>query len=533
MDTGGHPGVRSLLARFENQQANTTSPPSRGRSPVGSDTPGSTRPLSKVRASFIAVDGAVQSSPVANLRRSASTRSDSPAAPVRVRSFNSEEMEGAVQTPLASTPPSNGADTVSNAKNSANSEAPVKSLQSPIRATMQPSSTAKENNPPSAAPAKATSAAPKEKAPSATGPKSSVKQKPSANQAVSKPDNSKPVRTSKPAASSAAKEPTRKPSRAALNTTAKPSTRQPRSSMPAAKTTKPARLPSSATTPSLSSAAKSSTNGPTRKPSVPSRANNTTTSTTRKQSALASVSNERPSSRTSNRSTKPVDEGFLARMMRPTASSARKVHDKVDPKNPPGAKTTRTASKSVPKPASRAAKPKAQTSASAPSKEGSVDVHSQEASTQGDPPAGSAMSTSSIGIDGTAEWVEQHAIPSVPEEEVAAPQEPKDSVTNVAAETTEDAPQELAASEQSKDTATAEAVADEEKRTEPENNGTVPEAEPTHETTPQTIEHASEPASKTDEVIKVDAQSPTEDASDNAPHKPEELVEGVEKLSVA
>ncbi|OJJ46910.1 hypothetical protein ASPZODRAFT_1849428 [Penicilliopsis zonata CBS 506.65] len=63
-DTGAHPGVRSLLARFENNsQNNTPSPPSRGRSPVDSDNPDS-RPLSKVRASFVAVER-ITSSPSA------------------------------------------------------------------------------------------------------------------------------------------------------------------------------------------------------------------------------------------------------------------------------------------------------------------------------------------------------------------------------------------------------------------------------------------------------------------------------------
>lgn len=539
MDTGGHPGVRSLLAKFETQQANTTSPPSRGRSPVGSDTPGSTRPLSKVRASFIAVDGAVQSSPVSSLRRSASTRSDSPAAPVRMRSFNSEEMEGPVKTPLASTPPGNGIDVTSNAKTSPKPEEPVKSLQSPIRVTKEASPTAKENKPPTPAPAKTATATPKEKAPPAPAPKPSpVKPKTVANNMATKPENSaKPVRSAKPAAGATDKEPARKPSRAALNTASKPTTRPPRASMPATNAIKSARLPSSATTPSLSStaksgtnAAKSGTNGPTRKPPVQSRTNNSTSSTTRKPSALASVANERPSSRTSN---KPVDEGFLARMMRPTASSARKVHDKVEPKNPSGTKTTRTASKPVPKPTSRSTKSKAQTSAaSAHSKEESVEVHSPEASTQGDVPVKTTTPTSSLGHAGTAEWVEQHAIPSVPEEEVSAPEETKESAgPEVATELTNDAPQEPAPStEEPKDTVPVEDAVTEDAK--PENNGILSEAEPKQDIIHESVEPASDPAPKPEEVDAV-AQPPTENASDNAASKPEELTDGVEKLSLA
>ncbi|KAK4692091.1 hypothetical protein P7C71_g5042, partial [Lecanoromycetidae sp. Uapishka_2] len=48
-------GVASLRARFE-QNGEKTSPPSRGRSPAGSVTSDSSRPLSKVRTSFVAVE---------------------------------------------------------------------------------------------------------------------------------------------------------------------------------------------------------------------------------------------------------------------------------------------------------------------------------------------------------------------------------------------------------------------------------------------------------------------------------------------
>lgn len=57
------------------------------------------------------------------------------------------------------------------------------------------------------------------------------------------------------------------------------------------------------------------------------------TKPSRQSLAPSTHQNERPSSRAS---TKPSDEGFLARMMRPTASSSSKTHDKVEvPKTPP------------------------------------------------------------------------------------------------------------------------------------------------------------------------------------------------------
>lgn len=44
---------------------------------------------------------------------------------------------------------------------------------------------------------------------------------------------------------------------------------------------------------------------------------------------------ERPKSRMSIAGGKAPDEGFLARMMRPTASSASKTHERVEVKTPP------------------------------------------------------------------------------------------------------------------------------------------------------------------------------------------------------
>ena len=63
-------GVRNLLARFEAKSENTP-PPSRGRSPVSSERGRSTssRPLSKVRTSFVAVERSGQMGPVLGVRK--------------------------------------------------------------------------------------------------------------------------------------------------------------------------------------------------------------------------------------------------------------------------------------------------------------------------------------------------------------------------------------------------------------------------------------------------------------------------------
>ena len=126
--------------------------------------------------------------------------------------------------------------------------------------------------------------------------------------------------------------------------------------------TRPQRLPASATAPTAASAAKLGGNPVSRSPS---RASTAPTSLNRKPSTLkkdataphtggptpASASGikkkasrpslpagthpDRPKSRGSTVGSKAPDEGFLARMMRPTASSACKVHEKIEPKSPP------------------------------------------------------------------------------------------------------------------------------------------------------------------------------------------------------
>ncbi|KAF7589291.1 hypothetical protein BBP40_004511 [Aspergillus hancockii] len=411
-NTGAHPGVRSLLARFENNNTsnsnpNNTSPPSRGRSPVGSEHSDS-RPLSKVRASFVAVNGATQSSPVAGLR-SASSHSDSPIAPPsRVRSFNSDDLNAPLKSPLSSSPTSNGlgyeqpaneiklGETVEPAFPQATPLVKVAESQAK-EATLshnpEPEPTRTAPTAPSSKKTKAVTKRPStiqvDKITSANKPATKTTSStalkspahPRTPTSPAKPNNaraSRAARSPKPTTTRASsKPPTTKPSRTTLNTETKTVSRPVRSSMPArevskstassaARTgkpepkppTKPARLPASATTPTLSSVSKGGATSATasnlsRKPSTLKNATSGTHRTTtptassvRKQTSQPSLqrqpAHERPHSRVSNISSKAVDEGFLARMMRPTASSANKAHEKVDVKSPPRpSRTTR------------------------------------------------------------------------------------------------------------------------------------------------------------------------------------------------
>ncbi|KAL3494922.1 hypothetical protein BJX62DRAFT_20577 [Aspergillus germanicus] len=389
-DTGAHQGVKSLLARFENSQQKVASPPPRDRSPAGSES------LSKVRASFIAVEGGTPSSPVLGLRR-VDGITDSPLPPPRMKSFGSEDLDGSVKSNGSPPPPTNGLGSAPKVNESEKKEIVAETVDTKGKQKVveEVSSATKENQPI----AKPTTPAP---GLSATRPARTVAKKPSnvhiskaasttkpASQApsskapgqprtptsASKPDSEKPTRatrTSRPSTTTtlkpdAPKAPVHKPSRTSLATAAKTSTRPSRSSTPArevaksttrssdvrsSSTARPARLPASITAPNLSSSRLSTTGGTTstltRKPSslkgatatTRQRAITPTASSVRKQpSRSPPQSGDRSSSRMST--TKPVDESFLARMMRPTASSANKAHEKIEVKSPPRAKVTR------------------------------------------------------------------------------------------------------------------------------------------------------------------------------------------------
>ncbi|KAF9893619.1 hypothetical protein FE257_010931 [Aspergillus nanangensis] len=565
MDPGGHPGVRSLLARFENQKASSTSPPSRGRSPAASDTPGSTRPLSKVRASFVAVDGAVQSSPVAGLRRSASTRSDSPAPPARVRSFCSDELEVAsLKSPLSPAPTSNGAGAAPLKPTEQvpdNTTQETLELVPALKAQPQVSSVANKENRPDLTPsAKTDTASQKGKTTPMPAPKSSsTKAKTSATKADTD-KSSKPTRPVKPA-----REITHKPSQTTLNTANKTATRTTtrpaRSSMPttgaakstASSTTKTARLPGSATTPNLAApktastaAAKStlSRKPSSLKPSNQPRAITPTASTSRKQAPRTAgrQSAERPNSRVSNGSSKPVDEGFLARMMRPTASSASKAHEKTDVKSPPKGNARPAVKKAAPKPAPRLAKAKAESEklqaqvVAEPSKpkEELVEVSAPAPALEEAPVE---TSETDANLDETAEWVEQHGPPSVAEE-VATSEEAKETITPEVVESVKDNALEVspdleeAIEEPSLAAEANTTVLEQSTDIDLEVTSTPSKPDEILGTAPEALADKSPDAvpSPPDELVET---TPEAVASEQVPSKSDELIEGVDKLSLS
>ncbi|KAL8980526.1 MAG: hypothetical protein Q9177_005858 [Variospora cf. flavescens] len=136
---------------------------------------------------------------------------------------------------------------------------------------------------------------------------------------------------------------------------ASPTTSKPRPKSP----TRPVRLPGAATATTAASAAKTGSSGPTQsssraslsnatKPSALNKPNGTklTSKATQpaasglrqkapRSSLAASTADQKPKPRMSTASTKASGGDFLARMMRPTQSSASKTHEKVEQKTPP------------------------------------------------------------------------------------------------------------------------------------------------------------------------------------------------------
>lgn len=395
MSDNAHPGVRSLLAKFENSQSPITSPPSRGRSPIGSDTPGSTRPLSKVRASFVTVEGAIQSNPGSPLRKT-SGQSDSPG--IFGPRINAEEIESRRQNNVVSPTPGGHAksqtgilDNVADKVQFEDAAMVTKERKVSDSQEAAPADTAqakKEKTSSSAPSADTGVSSEKEKVAPKTVTKGASNvhtAKQNANKSTTNTTTSTSSRTTttngnakhttsaREVAKERANTLAHKPSRPSLNPTTKPTTRVTRGATPSGEAhkptvgsttnkprtkspTRPVRLPNSMTAQTQSSNAKHGSAAPaagrtekpatslTRKPSSLKSAA-APTGAVRRQSSRPSLSHqpapERPSSRVSDIGAKPVNESFLARMMRPTASSASKTHDKSEIRAPPKPTTSK------------------------------------------------------------------------------------------------------------------------------------------------------------------------------------------------
>ncbi|KAJ9602458.1 hypothetical protein H2200_013001 [Cladophialophora chaetospira] len=428
-------GVRNLRAMFENKGGDqSTSPPSRGRSPNPSEFSNGSRPVSKVRASFVAVErpgenggpailglrrasevssmGGIQEHAVVDneptekppVTKQAAAKDITPPVTEAKRPVDDVSEEGGLGKILKgsafveNTPSKAPADvtnlghaltsgqlqqktpntTPSKPKDQSNAAAMMEKLQGaketkpgpPPSTTLKTTATAQPVKAPptrqinsKAVPKSPIVTQPSPRTP--TSPKMNIKGGPAkirgviesakeaqkareaAKEQSDKQDKSQPsvpkVDTqskSKPAPVTAKKD--------SLPTSPK-SVRSPKTVKPKPPTV-PGKLPAVATATTTSAAAKHDVQrSPTdsmhkpaaKKPSTlsmrpPRISTSSTTSSLAKKASRASLTNghERPQSRAST--TKP-DDGFLARMMRPTASSAQKTHDKVV--TPPKTKT--------------------------------------------------------------------------------------------------------------------------------------------------------------------------------------------------
>ncbi|OAP62473.1 hypothetical protein AYL99_04678 [Fonsecaea erecta] len=423
----GNSGVKNLRAMFENKASDqSTSPPSRGRSPNPSEISNNSRPVSKVRASFVAVERPSENggAPLLGLRRASevssmgeikenaiedtedakstapavtTTEDDTTSGSQTAPSANVETDDGGLGTILKGSAfvehtPSKLAPEAKNLteaissgriqekiprspskpEDKSNAAEMVEKMQAkdgtlggpPPTTTLQTTKDAQPVKPPPTRqqinikpiPKSPTVTRPSPLTP--TSPKVNIRGGPAKIKGVV--ESAKEAQRAREAARLSAEKTGKTPVTAPkIDTSAKSTSaseshkkeqtpvtpkavRSPTTVKPKPPTV-PGKLPAAATATTASTAAKhDAPHSPPEADRKPVAKKPTTTSSTRPPRASSSAStfplakkasrtsltngHDRPKSRVS---TARPDEGFLARMMRPTASSAQKVHEKV------------------------------------------------------------------------------------------------------------------------------------------------------------------------------------------------------------
>lgn len=399
MSATGAGGVRNIRAMFEAKNE-TSSPPSRGRSPAGgseSVRSTSSRPISKVRASFVAVEKSGQMGPMLGLRRVSdvdhTTQGSKLDGPPDGRSHDSRLSFGRAESNAGSVrqaieeEPSDSETGVQIDNKSGGEELAVKTPKKDQKSTANlgsqtldgqrddgTTSSVKPNG--IATPSKETEVVESKgkEAEQKDGTRKAPQGKPLASKSQgqatktatataakrqstapkSLPDRAKAVPPGTSSTTSSQVKLNNKPSTASIRSTTSatskvkpnpsssstvktPTTSQPKLSniktdnMPKAssKTSTPRTSLALTASKEISKTTKSRPKSPTKPQKLPSSATAPTTS-----SAAKTTSERRPSNEAAK--SKPgTDNDFLARMMRPTASSASKTHDKVTAATPP------------------------------------------------------------------------------------------------------------------------------------------------------------------------------------------------------
>jgi hypothetical protein len=439
-DRGSSTGVKSLRAMFENAKQPEAPTPERGRPAAGSSTPGdSVRPISKVRANFVAVELNAQlakkikdhtpdaSGTVGELTRTIS-KGDQGSSDTPRRDVSSKDFDDVKSMPSMTTDSVSAASTdttPSRLDSGTNGTSPPMGLshvfvgmQSPKEAEKAPTPVRKPEQQQRSPPPKdvlqilaanlRTPSKPKEKAKEPPAPLLATPQRklaerpktaeaPTTNAAATKTNginsrsmrpppiniekpnpptpsnNSRKLPSSRPQTPMSAKSYTARPRLSTYNRAASErggnkastlnSTSRGKSPKPVAEKhtgtrsatgfvkprpkspTRPIKLPAHLIAPTASSAAKhgqsvavpiSSSN---RRASMVSTSSRMSLSQSFRRDGASSFGpppKPRTASGTSNtlKSTKVPDNSFLARMMRPTASSASKVHEKIEVQSP-------------------------------------------------------------------------------------------------------------------------------------------------------------------------------------------------------
>ncbi|ETN38313.1 uncharacterized protein HMPREF1541_06347 [Cyphellophora europaea CBS 101466] len=412
-------GVRNLRAMFENKTGDqSNSPPSRGRSPSGSVASTNSRPVSKVRASFVAVERSGEQGQLWGLRKASDVSSMA-----EVKENESSLIDGAPLATTHTTPEkgSNGG-LGQILKGSSFSGTPMKEKPNEMESVKQKGkgpqkptstddhskqpktngvaargaeaartvqdkvkpSTAKPNPKPietkGTAPAKPDKQSPRTPTSAGIKPRGGVakikgvmdsaKKAAEGREATKKADAAKaesapesPAKTNghkgtvhSPRATT---KPVKLPSAATAPTAASAAhlRSEPEPQKKPVHSSKPAKLPSAVTATTAASAAhdralpEAHAKKPTSRRASAAHSSHPRLSTTGTQASLAKKASraslaERPQSRTSH--SKP-DDGFLARMMRPTQASSQKTHDKVQVTSPPRGKPAAPKAKSAPR----------------------------------------------------------------------------------------------------------------------------------------------------------------------------------------
>ncbi|KAJ9657235.1 hypothetical protein H2198_004461 [Neophaeococcomyces mojaviensis] len=488
--SAGPAGVKNLRAMFENKSSSndqSNSPPSRGRSPNGSISSANSRPVSKVRTSFVAVErpgepgqpsqwGLRKTSDVSSMAEvreegmvenggTTTVPEEVPVVPasdvqgglgaiLKGSAFENTpvslppttqsetKVEPSSKTKASEQPKVNGADKMASEVGTTDAEPASKSDPVPDKGAQSTKpAPSKINTKPTTTKSKESPTIPKkspvaQKDTSSNGgikPRGGVnkiqgiiqssnkakEERAKAEQAEGAQEEKKPVLKVVKPPSVASKPTAASKAHAQKQDSASPEQTQAKSPT---STRAPVKLPSAATALTAAAAARkgANTEKDESKPASSEKRTTTTVQAPRVAHATTRASLAKKISRTSltngedrsrsrlSTAHKPADESFLARMTRPTASSAQKAHDKVQVSSPP-----RQRKASEPMKSRKSLNVAAQSAHTEPAGDESVLEAVNET-------AGKALEDTTMDVEGEPGPAEEHDPPNPPQQAAVA-----------------------------------------------------------------------------------------------------------------